>query len=117
VAVNVFLTSATVVLNHFAEGGQIQTYEFLESRTKIITTRQLTHFVLLYYRCLLHQILEVLLKDTAHRKESIATSQMSITSAPVLKFQLNFGSGSFNLSLGGENDVSRVKRGRWNKKV
>jgi len=48
VAVNVFLTSATVVLNHFAEGGQIQTYEFLESRTKIITTRQLTHFVLLY---------------------------------------------------------------------
>jgi len=34
VVVNVFLTSTTVVLNHFVEGSQIQTYEFLESRTK-----------------------------------------------------------------------------------
>jgi len=34
VVVNAFLTSTTVVLNHFAEGSQIQTYEFLESRTK-----------------------------------------------------------------------------------
>ena len=32
--VKVFLTSATVVLNYFAEGILIQTYEFLESRTK-----------------------------------------------------------------------------------
>jgi len=27
--VNVFLTSTTVVLNHFAEGSQIQTYNFV----------------------------------------------------------------------------------------
>jgi len=46
VVVIVFLTSTTVVLNHFAEGSQIQTYEFLERRTKNFTTRQLTHFVL-----------------------------------------------------------------------
>jgi len=39
VIVNAFLTSTTVVLNHFAEGSQIQTYEFLESRTKNFTTR------------------------------------------------------------------------------
>jgi len=42
---------------------------------------------------------------------------MTITPAPVLNFQLNSGSGSFNLSLGGENDVSRVKRGQYNEKV
>jgi len=34
VVVDVFITSTTVVLNHFAEGSQIQTYEFLKSRTK-----------------------------------------------------------------------------------
>ena len=33
-AVNVFLTSTTVVLKHFAEGSQIQSYEFFVSRTK-----------------------------------------------------------------------------------
>jgi len=48
VVVNVFLTSTTAVLNHFAEGSQIQTYRFLESRTKKFTTRQLTRFVLLH---------------------------------------------------------------------
>jgi len=47
VVVNVLLTSTTAVLNHFAEGSQIQTYEFVESRTKNFTTRQLTRFVLL----------------------------------------------------------------------
>jgi len=36
VVVNVFLTSTTVVLNQFAEGSQIQTCKFLESRTKKI---------------------------------------------------------------------------------
>jgi len=30
-----------VVVNHFAEGSQSQTYEFLESRTKNFTIRQL----------------------------------------------------------------------------
>jgi len=34
VAVKHFLTFITVVLNHFAEGSQIQTYNFLESYTK-----------------------------------------------------------------------------------
>jgi len=29
VVVNVFITSTTVVLNHFAEGGQIHTYDFV----------------------------------------------------------------------------------------
>jgi len=29
VVVNVFRTSTTVVLNHFAEGSQIQTYDFV----------------------------------------------------------------------------------------
>jgi len=29
VVVKVFLTSATEVLNHFAEGSQIQTYDFV----------------------------------------------------------------------------------------
>jgi len=33
VVVNVFLTSTTEVLNHFAECSQILTYEFLESHT------------------------------------------------------------------------------------
>jgi len=42
VVVNVFLTSTTVVPNHFAERSQIQTYE------KTFTTRQLIRFVLLY---------------------------------------------------------------------
>jgi len=37
-----------VVLNHFAEGSQIQTYKFLESRTKNFTTRPLTRFFLLH---------------------------------------------------------------------
>jgi len=58
-----------VVLNRFTKESQIQTYEFLESRTKNFTTRQLTRFVLL-------QTLEVLLKDTAHRKESFPAAKI-----------------------------------------
>jgi len=54
VVVNFFLTSTTVILDRFAEGSQIQTYEFLER----FATRQLTRFVLLQ-RSLLHKILEV----------------------------------------------------------
>ena len=46
VVVNVFLTSTTVVLNHFAEGSQIQTYEFLESRTKKIYHKTIHTFCL-----------------------------------------------------------------------
>jgi len=34
VVVNVFLTSTTVVLNHFAEGRQIQTYDFVREPHK-----------------------------------------------------------------------------------
>jgi len=39
-----------VVLKHFAEGSQIQTYStiLLESRTKNFNTSQLTRFVLLH---------------------------------------------------------------------
>jgi len=45
----VFLTSATVVLNHFAEGSHIQTYNFVKRATqKKYTTSQLTRFVLLH---------------------------------------------------------------------
>ena len=42
--VNVFLPSTTVVPNHFAEGSQIQTYEFLESRTKIFYHKTIDTF-------------------------------------------------------------------------
>ena len=45
--VNVFVISSTVVLNHFDEGSQIQTDNFLESRTKSVTISQFTRFVLL----------------------------------------------------------------------
>jgi len=48
VVVNVFITSTTVDPNHFAEGSQIQTYEFLENRTKKFNKSQLTRFVLLH---------------------------------------------------------------------
>jgi len=37
-----------VVLNHFAEGSQIQTYDFVREPHKNFTTSQLTHFVLLH---------------------------------------------------------------------
>jgi len=47
VAVNVFLTSTTVVLKHFAEGSQVQTYEFLESRTKKIYHKTIDTFFLI----------------------------------------------------------------------
>jgi len=48
VVVNVFLTSTTVVLNHFAEGSHIQTYDFVREPHKKITTSLLTRFVLLH---------------------------------------------------------------------
>jgi len=44
VVINVFLTSTTVVLNHFAEGSQIQTYEFLESGTKTFYHKTINTF-------------------------------------------------------------------------
>jgi len=34
VVVNIFLTSTTVVFNHFAEGSQIQTYNFVREQHK-----------------------------------------------------------------------------------
>jgi len=48
VVVNIFRISTTVVLNHFAEGSQIQICECLKSRTKNFITSQLTRFVLLH---------------------------------------------------------------------
>jgi len=42
VEVNVFLTSITVVLNHFAEGAKFRPTILLESRTKNFTTSQVT---------------------------------------------------------------------------
>jgi len=59
-----------VVLNHFAEESQIQTYDLVRGSHKNFATSQLTCFVLLHKRSLLHKILEVLLKDTVYRKES-----------------------------------------------
>ena len=59
-SVNVFLTSTTAVINHFAEGSQIQTYTILLEKRK----ENLPHVNLL------HKILEVLLKDTVYWKES-----------------------------------------------
>jgi len=55
-SVNVFLTSTTAVINHFAEGSQIQTYTILLEKRK----ENLPHVNLL------HKILEVLLKDTVY---------------------------------------------------
>jgi len=45
VIVNVFLTSTTAVLNHFAECSQIQTYDIVREPHKKFTTSQLTRFV------------------------------------------------------------------------
>jgi len=45
VVVKVFLIATTVVLNHFAEGSQIQTYHFIKEPQKNCTTSQLTRFV------------------------------------------------------------------------
>jgi len=42
--VNVFFTSTTVVLNHFAEESQMQTTILLQSRTKNSNTSQLARF-------------------------------------------------------------------------
>jgi len=44
----VFLTSTIVVLNHFAEGVKSRSTIMLGSRTKKITTSQLTRFVSLH---------------------------------------------------------------------
>jgi len=38
VAVNFFLTSTTVFLDHFAEASQIQTYDFVRELQKNFTT-------------------------------------------------------------------------------
>jgi len=43
---NVFLTSTTVIFNQFAEGGRIQTYDFVREPHKNFTTSQATRFVL-----------------------------------------------------------------------
>jgi len=48
VVVKVFLTSTTVVLNHFAEGRKIQMYGFVREPHKKFTTSQWTRFVLLH---------------------------------------------------------------------
>jgi len=47
VVVNIFLTSTTVVLNHFAEGSQIQTYDFVRNPHKQ-TLPQFNWHVLFY---------------------------------------------------------------------
>jgi len=44
VVVNVFLTSTTVVLNHFAEGRQIQTYDFVREPHKNFYHRSIDTF-------------------------------------------------------------------------
>jgi len=43
VAVNIFLTSTIMVLNHFVKGSQIQIYNFVRERTK-----QLNWHILFY---------------------------------------------------------------------
>jgi len=48
VVVKVFLTSTTIVLNHFAEGAKSRPTIFLDNRTKNFTTSQLTRFVSLH---------------------------------------------------------------------
>jgi len=46
VIVNLFLTSTTVVLNHFAEGSQIQTNDFIKEQQNILP--QVNWHVLFY---------------------------------------------------------------------
>jgi len=50
VVVNIFLTFTTVVLNNFAEGSQMQTYDWFcwKAAQTNFTTIQLTRFVLLH---------------------------------------------------------------------
>jgi len=44
VVVNIFLTSTTVVLNHFVEWSRIQTYKFLDSRTRKFYNKTIDKF-------------------------------------------------------------------------
>ena len=54
-----------MVLNHSAEGSQIQTYEFLEPHKKNLPQDN-WHVLLHKILEVLHKILEVLRKDIAH---------------------------------------------------
>ena len=78
--VSVFLTSTTVVFNHFAEGSQIQTYDFVRKPHKQILLQANWHVLFyctidMFCFSLLHKILEVLLKGAASRKESIRSKE------------------------------------------
>ena len=59
-----------MVLNHFAEGSQIQTYKFLHSRTKKFYHKTIDTFCFIVLMKFVTQNLAVLLKDIAHRKGS-----------------------------------------------
>jgi len=76
VVVNVFLISTSVVLNHFAEGSQIQTYNFFREPHKKFHHKSIDTFVLLHWRSWLHKILEVLLKDAVYRKEPFPSKEL-----------------------------------------
>jgi len=81
VVVNVFLTSTTVVLNHFAEGSRIQTYDFVGEPHKKNYLKSIDMFCFVALtKILLHKLLEVLLIDTTYRKESFHSKNQTLSS-------------------------------------
>ena len=72
---HVSLASTTVVLNHFAEGSKSRPTILLESRTKKIYHKSIDTFCFIALTKSVTQILEVLLKDIAYRKESFPTQE------------------------------------------
>jgi len=81
VVVNVFITSTTVVLNHFAEGSQIQTYNFVSEPHKKNYHKSVDTFCFIALtKSLLHKLLEVLLIDTTYRKESFPSKNQTLSS-------------------------------------
>jgi len=77
VVVTVFIASATVVLKHFAERSQIQTFDFVGEMYKKFYHKSIDIFCFIALANLLHKLLEVLLKDTAYGKESFPSKALT----------------------------------------
>ena len=63
-----------LILNHFIEGSQIQTYNFVREPYKKFYHKSIDTFSLIA-QSLLHKILEVLLEETAYWKESFPSKE------------------------------------------
>jgi len=80
VVVDVFLTSTAVVLNHFAEEGQIQTYDFVREPHKKNYHKSIDTLCFIALTKSVAQIIEVLLIDTTYRKESVPSKNQTLSS-------------------------------------